>query len=145
MGNLSQLLADHLRARDLSARQGAERSGMHFESFRKILAGLTERPRDATLLKISNGLGISMHRLVEARAKDANEPYEGGSGPYEVQDITITGALEIAIARVGEVSEEDLPEVRRHLEELLRAVQDAEADRVKAAKAAEKDRQDKRR
>ncbi|KIF67562.1 hypothetical protein HY68_01235 [Streptomyces sp. AcH 505] len=143
MGNLSQLLVDHLRQRDLSARQGAERSGMHFESFRKILAGLTERPRDATLLKISNGLSIPMARLIEARAKDANEPYEG-SGPYEVQDITTTGALEIAIARVAEVSDEDLPEVRRHLEELMRAVQDAEAGRVQTAKAAEKDRQGKR-
>lgn len=119
VGHLSQLLADHLTQRQISERQAAERCGMRFESFRKILRGLIERPRDVTLQKISDGLGIPMARLVEARAKDANEQYVG----LPVEDITTKGALQIAIAKAGEIPDEDLPGIRRDLEELMRTLQ----------------------
>lgn len=118
MGHLSQLLSDHLAQRDISERQAAERCGMNFESFRKVARGLTSRPRDATLQKIADGLSIPMRRLIEARARDANEPYE----PV-IEDITTREALEIAIARIDDIPDEELPLVRAQVERLLRNMQ----------------------
>lgn len=121
MGHLSQLLGDHLQRREITVRQAAARVGMPFESIRKILVGRTVRPRDETLRRIHEGLGISMERLLEARALDANEPMGGRA---VVEDITTQEALDIAIARVGEIPPEDLEDVRRRVEKLLKAMQE---------------------
>lgn len=119
MGHLSRRLAEVLDERGLTDREGAVRVGMPFESFRKILRGITARPRDATLQKIADGLGIPVARLVEERARDANEPF---AGAFIVEDITVSEALEIAIARVNELSEDELAPVREQAATLLRAM-----------------------
>lgn len=120
MGHLSSRLAAILAERKISERQAAARSGMQFESFRKILRGKTARPRDATLRKIAAGLGVPVEWLLEERARDANEQF---ASPFVVEDITAGEALEMAIARVNELSPEEVEPLRGQLEELLRAMQ----------------------
>jgi len=120
MGHLSSRLAAILTERQISERQAAARSGMRFESFRKILRGKTARPRDATLRKIADGLGVPVEWLVEERARDANEQF---ASMFVVEDITAGEAVEIAIARVNELSPEEVEPLRGQLEELLRAMQ----------------------
>lgn len=119
MGHLSQRLETILADRQLSDRQAAVRCGMHFESFRKILRGQTKRPRTATLQQIADGLGTPLELLLRERARDADDLL--GSPPIE--DITTSEALQIAIARVHEIPEEELEDARRQAEELLRAMQ----------------------
>lgn len=120
MGHLSSRLAAILAERQISERQAAARSDMRFESFRKILRGITARPRDDTLRKIADGLGVPMEWLVEERARDANEPF---ANVFVVEDITAGEAVEIAIARVNELSPDEAESLRGQLEELLRAMQ----------------------
>lgn len=120
VGHLSQLLDAILRERGLTERQAAERVDMPFESFRKILRGMTARPRDGTLRRIADGFGVPVANLMEARARDANEDFASAAA---VQDITTTAALDIAIARVGDLRPEELDTVRAQMEELLRAMQ----------------------
>lgn len=121
MGHLSERLAKILADRHMTERQAAARIGMPFESFRKILRGATERPRDATLQKIAEGLGVPPELLARERARDAGEAY---AAPMGVEDITTSEALDIAIARVHELPEEELQAVREQAERLLRLMQD---------------------
>lgn len=124
MGHLSRRLDKILADRQLTERQAAARAGMPFESFRKILRGTTQRPRDATLTQIADGLGVPVEILLRERARDAGDVL--GSPP--VEDITTSEALQIAIARVHEVPEDELDVVRRQAEELLRSMQRAADD-----------------
>lgn len=119
MGHLSRRLAEVLDERGLTDREGAARVGMPFESFRKILRGLTARPRDVTLQKIADGLGVPVERLAEERARDANEQF---ASAFVVEDITASEALEIAIARVNELSDDEVESVREQAEALLNAM-----------------------
>jgi transcriptional regulator with XRE-family HTH domain len=119
MGHLSQRLEKILADRQLSDRQAAARCGMPFESFRKILRGQSKRPRNSSLQQIADGLGVPMEILLRERARDADDLL----GTPQVDDITTSEALQIAIARVGEIPEGELDEVRRQAEELLRAMQ----------------------
>lgn len=120
MGHLSRRLVEILADRDLTERQAAARVGLPYESFRKILRGLTQRPRDATLRKIADGLGVPVERLAEERARDANEKF---ASPFVLEDITASEALDIAIARVNELPDSELEPVRAQAEQLLRAMQ----------------------
>lgn len=120
MGHLSRRLVEILAERDLTERQAAARVGMPYESFRKVLRGLTKRPRDETLQKIADGLGVSVGGLAEERARDANEEFASG---LTLEDITASEALDIAIARVDEVPDSELESVRAQAEQLLRAMQ----------------------
>lgn len=119
MGHLSRRLAEVLDERGLTDREGAARVGMPFESFRKILRGLTARPRDATLQKIADGLGVPVERLAQERARDANEEF---ASTFVIQDITASEALDIAIARVNDLSDEEVESVREQAEALLNAM-----------------------
>lgn len=114
-GRLEQILAD----RQLTERQAAARCGMPYESFRKVLRGLSARPRDATLERIAEGLGVPADVLFRERARDSGELL---SAP-PVEDITTSEALQIAIARVEEIPADELEAVRRQAEELLRSIQ----------------------
>lgn len=120
MGHLSRRLDKVLSDRQLTERQAAARIGMQFESFRKILRGLTSRPRDETLQRIADGLGVPVEILALERARDAGEAF---NGPVVIEDITAGEALEIAIARVHEIPEDQVEETRRQAEELLRIMQ----------------------
>lgn len=121
MGHLSRRLAKILADRELTERQAAARAGMQFESFRKILRGMTERPRDVTLQRIADGLGVPVEVLARERARDAGEAY---AAPMTVQDITTSEALDIAIARVHDLPEGELQAAREQAQRLLRLMQE---------------------
>jgi transcriptional regulator with XRE-family HTH domain len=126
MGHLSRRLVKILAEREMTERQAAARVGLTFETFRKILRGLTARPRDATLQQIAEGLGVPMEQLVQERALDANEEF---ATTFVVDDITASEALDIAIARVNELPPEEVEPLRGQLEELLRVMQKEASER----------------
>lgn len=121
MGHLSRRLDKILVDRQLTERQAAARAGMPYESFRKILRGATQRPRDTTLQQIADGLGVPVEVLLRERARDAGDVL----GSPAVEDITTSEALQIAIARVDEIPDDEMDAVRRQAEELLRSMQRA--------------------
>lgn len=125
MGHLSRRLETILAERELTDRQAAARIGMPFESFRKILRGMTARPRDETLQRIADGLGVPAEALAAERALDGGEAF---TSQMTVQDITASEALDIAIARVGELPAEELDAVRAQAEALLRMMQQDATD-----------------
>lgn len=124
LGSLSDLLRQYMDEHpDLSERQIAERCGLPQQTFRKIRMGNVVRPLPKTLDALNRGTGIPVRVLREAAARNVDES-------YVIEDISSDQALRIAIARIGEVPDEELPDLVKIAQEAVREIKARQAGRA---------------
>lgn len=116
---LAELLRSWLDEHSIrSERQVALRCKLSEPTWRSIRSGRVVRPKQETLEKISKGTGIPLRKLMVAAARNVDASYVIDDVTEQL-DITSPQALDIFIARLGEVPDEDLPMLRSRVQEIV--------------------------